>query len=89
MHPRYPLSFIISLYKPATAPQQKQLQGCMEKHQNRASANKLGCHRGNYQKMPTRYKSELPEPDPCLKEWNLGRMIGNPGQYPGHKRFDS
>src|SRR3977135_4513042 len=78
----YPLSsFIISLYKQYQqrgSLSKKQLQGLYGKASKIASLppGKLSAIEAIIKKMPTRYKSELPEPKPLFeKEESTGRMI--------------
>jgi hypothetical protein len=90
----YPLSsFIISLYK------QYQLRGSLSKKQlqglyGKASKieqlppGKLATIEAIIKRMPTRYKSELPESKPLFeKEESTGRLISEIlAKYPNHKR---
>ena len=90
----YPLSaFIISLYK------QYQFRGSLSKKQIQglyAKASKIeNIHPGKLaglevilKKMPTRYKSEIPEPKPLFeRDDTAGKMINEIlNKFPNHKR---
>ena len=90
----YPVSsFVISLYK------QYQLRGSLSKKQLQGlhskagkikdiSTSKLGTLEAIIKRMPTRYKSELPPPQPVFeKDKNAGMMIeAILAKYPQHKR---
>jgi hypothetical protein len=90
----YPLSsFIISLYKQYQqrgSLSKKQLQGLYGKASKIESLppGKLAAIEALIKKMPTRYKSELPEPKPLFeKEESTGRLISDIlNKYPNHKR---
>jgi hypothetical protein len=90
----YPLSsFIISLYKQYQqrgSLSKKQLQGLYGKASRieNLPPGKLAAIEAIIKKMPTRYKSELPDPKPLFeKEEYLGRMINEIlTRYPNHKR---
>jgi hypothetical protein len=90
----YPLSsFIISLYKQYQergSLSKKQLQGLYGKASKIESLppGKLAAIEAIIKKMPTRYKSELPETKPLFeKEEYIGRMISEIlTRYPNHKR---
>jgi hypothetical protein len=90
----YPLSsFIISLYKQYQqrgSLSKKQLQGLYGKASKITglAPGKLAAIEAIIKRMPTRYKSELPEPKPLFeKEESTGRMIGEIlAKYPNHKR---
>ncbi len=90
----YPLSsFIISLYKQYQqrgSLSKKQLQGLYGKASKIESLppGKLAAIEAIIKRMPTRYKSELPEPKPLFeKEESTGRMISDIlSRYPTHKR---
>ena len=90
----YPLSsFIISLYKQYQqrgSLSKKQLQGLYGKASRieNLPPGKLAAIEAIIKRMPTRYKSELPEPKPLFeKEEALGRMITEIlNRYPNHKR---
>jgi hypothetical protein len=90
----YPLSsFIISLYKQYLergSLSKKQLQGLYSKASNIETLppGKLATIEAIIKKMPTRYKSELPDPTPLFeKEKATGQMIDEIlAKYPQHKR---
>jgi len=90
----YPLSsFIISLYKQYQqrgSLSKKQLQGLYGKASKIESLapGKLAAIEAIIKRMPTRYKSELPEPRPLFeKEESTGLMISEIlSRYPAHKR---
>ena len=90
----YPLSsFIISLYKQYQqrgSLSKKQLQGLYGKASKIESLppGKLAAIEAIIKRMPTRYKSELPEPKPLFeKEESTGLMISEIlSRYPTHKR---
>ena len=90
----YPLSsFIISLYKQYQqrgSLSKKQLQGLYGKASKIESLapGKLAAIEAIIKRMPTRYKSELPEPKPLFeKEESTGLMISEIlSRYPAHKR---
>src|SRR3982751_2052452 len=90
----YPLSsFIISLYKQYQqrgSLSKKQLQGLYGKASKieQLPAGKLATIEAIIKKMPTRYKSELPEIKPLFeKEEATGKLISDIlEKYPNHKR---
>jgi hypothetical protein len=90
----YPLSsFIISLYKQYQqrgSLSKKQLQGLYGKASEieKLAPGKLATIEAIIKRMPTRYKSELPEIKPMFeKEEETGRMITEIlEKYPQHKR---
>jgi len=90
----YPLSsFIISLYKQYLqrgSLSKKQLQGLYGKASKieQLPPGKLATIEAIIKRMPTRYKSELPETKPLFeKEEETGRMISEIlAKYPNHKR---
>ena len=90
----YPLSsFIISLYKQYQqrgSLSKKQLQGLYGKASkiNHLPPGKLATIEAIIKRMPTRYKSELPEVTPLFeKEVETGRLITEIlAKYPHHKR---
>ena len=90
----YPLSsFIISLYKQYLergSLSKKQLQGLYGKASKIETLppGKLATIEAIIKKMPTRYKSEMPDPTPLFeKEEATGRMIDEIlAKYPQHKR---
>jgi hypothetical protein len=90
----YPLSsFIISLYKQYQergSLSKKQLQGLYGKASKieNLPPGKLAAIEAIIKKMPTRYKSDLPEPKPLFeKDEGVGRMIDEIlTRYPNHKR---
>ncbi len=90
----YPTSsFVISLYKQYTqrgSLSKKQLQGLYSKASKieGISPGKLGTLEAIIKKMPTRYKSELPESAPVFEKDELsGEMIYSIlEKYPEHKR---
>ncbi|MDQ6889729.1 MAG: hypothetical protein M3Z56_05585 [Bacteroidota bacterium] len=86
-------SFIISIYKQYMqrgSLSKKQLQGLYSKASKikDISPGKLGTLEAIIKKMPTRYKSELPELKPMfIKDEAVGKMIESIlTKYPGHKR---
>ncbi len=90
----YPLSsFIISLYKQYLqrgSLSKKQLQGLYGKASKieHLPPGKLATIEAIIKRMPTRYKSELPEIKPLFeKEEETGKMISEIlEKYPNHKR---
>ena len=90
----YPLSsFIISLYKQYQergSLSKKQLQGLYGKAEKISDLppGKLGTLEAVIKRMPTRYKSELPPPQPEIeKQPKAGEMIAEIlERYPEHKR---
>ncbi len=90
----YPLSsFIISIYKQYLERghlSKKQLQGLYGKAADieGLSPTKLATLEAVIKRMPTRYKSELPEPTPLFeKDPVAGEVIDQIlGKYPQHKR---
>jgi len=90
----YPLSsFIISLYKQYLqrgSLSKKQLQGLYGKASKIETLppGKLAAIEAIIKRMPTRYKSELPEPKPLFeKDERTGRLISEIlDRYPNHKR---
>ncbi|MEP7250878.1 MAG: hypothetical protein ABI683_00820 [Ginsengibacter sp.] len=90
----FPLSsFIISIYKQYMqrgSLSKKQLQGLYSKASKieDISPGKLGTLEAIIKKMPTRYKSELPENKPMFEKDKIaGDIIENIlGKYPQHKR---
>lgn len=90
----YPLSsFIISLYKQYQqrgSLSKKQLQGLYGKASKIEGLppGKLAAIEAIIKRMPTRYKSELPEPAPLFeKDESTGLMIAEIlERYPNHKR---
>jgi hypothetical protein len=90
----YPVSsFIISLYKQYQqrgSLSKKQLQGLYGKASKikHLPPGKLATIEAIIKRMPTRYKSELPETKPLFeKEEATGRLIGEIlAKYPQHKR---
>lgn len=90
----YPLSsFIISLYKQYQqrgSLSKKQLEGLYGKAAKieNLPPGKLAAIEAIIKRMPTRYKSELPQTKPLFeKEESLGRMITEIlNRYPNHKR---
>jgi hypothetical protein len=90
----YPLSsFIISLYKQYQqrgSLSKKQLQGLYGKASKieNLAPGKLAAIEAIIKRMPTRYKSELPETKPLFeKELAIGQMIAAIlTKYPQHKR---
>ena len=90
----FPLSsFIISLYKQYQqrgSLSKKQLQGLYGKASKieNLPPGKLAAIEAIIKRMPTRYKSELPEPKPLFeKEQATGQMIAEIlNRYPNHKR---
>jgi hypothetical protein len=91
----YPLSsFIISLYKQYLergSLSKKQLQGLYGKASKIETLppGKLATIEAIIKKMPTRYKSELPENKPLFeKEESTGKLIAEIlSRYPHHKRL--
>lgn len=91
----YPLSsFIISLYKQYLergSLSKKQLQGLYGKASKIETLppGKLATIEAIIKKMPTRYKSELPENKPLFeKEESTGKLITEIlSRYPQHKRL--
>ena len=91
----YPLSsFIISLYKQYLergSLSKKQLQGLYGKASKIETLppGKLATIEAIIKKMPTRYKSELPENKPLFeKEESTGKLIAEIlSRYPQHKRL--
>ncbi len=86
-------SFIISIYKQYMqrgSLSKKQLQGLYSKASKieNISPGKLGTLEAIIKKMPTRYKSELPENTPMFEKDKIaGEMIeGILLKYPHHKR---
>jgi hypothetical protein len=90
----YPLSsFIISLYKQYLqrgSLSKKQLQGLYGKASKieNLPPGKLATIEAIIKRMPTRYKSELPEPTPMFeKEESVGKLITEIlEKFPQHKR---
>jgi hypothetical protein len=90
----YPVSsFIISLYKQYQqrgSLSKKQLQGLYGKASmiEQLAPGKLATIEAIIKRMPTRYKSELPESKPLFeKEEETGKMISEIlEKYPNHKR---
>src|ERR1700688_4283410 len=90
----YPVSsFIISLYKQyqqRSSLSKKQLQGLYGKASKieQLPPGKLATIEAIIKRMPTRYKSELPEAKPLFeKEEETGRLIMEIlDKYPQHKR---
>ena len=90
----YPLSsFIISLYKQygqRGSLSKKQLQGLYAKASEIKDLppGKLAALESIIKKMPTRYKSELPEPKPLFEKDELAGQLLNDilAKYPEHKR---
>ena len=90
----YPVSsFIISLYKQYQqrgSLSKKQLQGLHSKASKieNMSLSKLGTLEAIIKRMPTRYKSELPPPQPLFeKDKTAGLLIeAILERYPQHKR---
>jgi hypothetical protein len=90
----YPVSsFIISLYKQYQqrgSLSKKQLQGLYGKASkiDGLPPGKLATIEAIIKRMPTRYKSELPEPTPLFeKEESTGRLIEDIlAKFPHHKR---
>jgi hypothetical protein len=90
----YPVSsFIISLYKQYQqrgSLSKKQLQGLYGKASDieHLAPGKLAGIEAIIKRMPTRYKSELPEPKPLFeKEETTGRLINEIlEKFPQHKR---
>ena len=90
----YPLSsFIISLYKQygqRGSLSKKQLQGLYSKASEikGIAPGKLAALESIIKKMPTRYKSELPEPKPLFEKDELAGQLLNDilAKYPEHKR---
>src|SRR5450631_291887 len=90
----YPLSsFIISLYKQYQqrgSLSKKQLQGLYGKASKieNLPPGKLAAIEAIIKRMPTRYKSELPEPTPMFeKEESTGKLITEIlEKFPQHKR---
>jgi hypothetical protein len=90
----YPVSsFVISLYKQYRergSLSKKQLQGLFSKASQVKDIvpGKLATLEAVINKMPTRYKSELPEPKPMFeKEESTGKAIDEIlEKYPQHKR---
>jgi hypothetical protein len=90
----YPLSsFIISLYKQYLqrgSLSKKQLQGLYGKASKieNLPPGKLAAIEAIIKRMPTRYKSELPEPTPMFeKEESTGKLITEIlEKFPQHKR---
>jgi hypothetical protein len=90
----YPVSsFIISLYKQYQqrgSLSKKQLQGLYGKASKieHLPPGKLATIEAIIKRMPTRYKSDLPEPKPLFKkEEAIGQMIEEIlAKYPQHKR---
>jgi len=90
----YPLSsFIISLYKQYQqrgSLSKKQLQGLYGKASKieNLPPGKLAAIEAIIKRMPTRYKSELPEPSPLFeKDEAAGRLITDIlEKFPNHKR---
>jgi hypothetical protein len=90
----YPLSsFIISLYKQYLqrgSLSKKQLQGLYGKASKIEALppGKLAAIEAIIKRMPTRYKSELPEPTPLFeKEESTGKLISEIlEKFPKHKR---
>jgi len=86
-------SFIISLYQryqKMGSLSKKQLIGLYDKASKiqGLSPGKLATLEANIKRMPTRYKSEKPEPKPLFeKDEATGKMIGDIlSKYPEHKR---
>ena len=90
----YPTSsFVISLYKQygeRGSLSKKQLQGLHGKASKILGLNpgKLATVEAIIKKMPTRFKSDLPETKPLYeKDENIGKMIEKVlAKYPAHKR---
>lgn len=90
----YPVSsFIISLYKQYQqrgSLSKKQLQGLYGKASEikDIAPGKLAGLEGIIKRMPTRYKSEMPEPKPLYeKDESTGQLIEKIlSKYPEHKR---
>ena len=90
----YPVSpFIISLYKQYMlygSLSKKQLEGLHSKASKieNISLSKLGTLEAIIKKMPTRYKSEIPENKPLIeKNEDVGALINKIlSKYPLHKR---
>ena len=90
----YPMSsFIISLYKQygqRGSLSKKQLQGLYGKASeiNDMPPGKLAALESIIKKMPTRFKSELPEPKPLFEKDELAGQLLNDilAKYPEHKR---
>jgi hypothetical protein len=90
----YPVSsFVISLYKQYQergSLSKKQLQGLHGKASKitNISAGKLATLEALIKKMPTRYKSDVPEPGPIFqKDATIGQLIEEIlAKYPQHKR---
>ena len=90
----YPVSsFVISLYKQYRergSLSKKQLQGLYSKASSIEGLppGKLAAVELIIKKMPTRYKSELPEAKPMFeKDDSIGKIIQNVlAKYPQHKR---
>jgi hypothetical protein len=90
----YPLSsFIISLYKQYLqrgSLSKKQLQGLYGKASkiDNLPPGKLAAIEAIIKRMPTRYKSELPEPTPMFeKDESIGKLIAEIlEKFPQHKR---
>lgn len=91
----FPLSsFIISIYQQYQQRgwlTKKQLEGLYEKASriNGLPPGRLAALEALIKKMPTRYKSSLPENKPLLeKDIQLGKIIDAVlGKYPRHKRI--
>ena len=90
----YPVSsFIISLYKQYQlrgSLSKKQLQGLYSKASkiNDFSLSKLGTLEAIIKRMPTRYKSELPPPQPLFEKDKAAGLLIEAilEKYPMHKR---
>lgn len=90
----YPVSsFIISLYKQYQQRgglSKKQLQGLHSKASKieDMSISKLGTLEAIIKRMPTRYKSELPPPQPLFEKDKAAGLLIEAilGKYPQHKR---
>jgi len=90
----YPVSsFVISLYKQYQergSLSKRQLQGLHGKASKivNISAGKLATLEALIKKMPTRYKSDVPEPRPMFqKDATIGQLIEELlAKYPQHKR---
>ena len=86
-------SFVISIYQQYQRRgwlSKKQLQGLYDKASkiNGVAPGKLAALESIIKKMPTREKSELPEPAPPFKKDEAaGKLISDIlSKYPGHKR---
>jgi len=90
----YPISsFIISIYKQYLAVgslSKKQLQGLYGKASKieGVSTTRLATLEAIIKKMPTRYKSELPSPQPIIEKDEASAALINKilDKYPQHKR---